>query len=170
VRDGFGPAYRAMLAAAPQPSPTPQADSQPAPDCDLFATTDEDLMVIAVVGLNSARFRLNKGDYAGALEVVNKARDACVVAGERASARAVRAPAESVGRDAERLLDWLKDEACDLRCVSVPTGGDDSDVDWIVVEHHMAEPREREIARGYSYDPRDAIRAAMAANGGNSHG
>lgn len=31
VRDGFGPAYRAMLAAAPQPPITPQADSQPAP-------------------------------------------------------------------------------------------------------------------------------------------
>lgn len=60
------------------------------------------------------------------------------------------------------LLDFLRDNTCDLRCIDVPTGGDDSEVDWIVIEHHMAKPHEREIGRGYADDPRAAIRAAIA--------
>lgn len=65
----------------------------------------------------------------------------------------------SDAEDAARL-DWLREECCDLRSISVPTGGDDADVNWIVIQHHMAEPREREIGRGFSDDPRDAIDAA----------
>lgn len=61
--------------------------------------------------------------------------------------------------DAARL-DWLQEECCDLRSVSVPTGGDDADVNWIVIQHHMAAPHEREIGRGFSDDPRAAIDAA----------
>jgi hypothetical protein len=61
------------------------------------------------------------------------------------------------------LLDWLRDNTCDLRCVNEPTDGDDYEVRWVVIEHHMAEPREREIARSYTDDPRDAIHAALAA-------
>ena len=60
------------------------------------------------------------------------------------------------------LLDWLRDGCCDLRCISLPTpGGDDSDVRWTVIEHHMAEPREREIGRSFTDNPRDAIRDAI---------
>jgi len=59
-------------------------------------------------------------------------------------------------------LDWLREECCDLRSVSVPTGGDDYDVHWVVIQHHMDAPHEREIGRGFSDDPRDAIDAARA--------
>lgn len=46
------------------------------------------------------------------------------------------------------LLNSLESRCCDLRCVNVPTGGGDYDVEWVVVEHYMAEPKEREIGRG----------------------
>lgn len=71
------------------------------------------------------------------------------------------------GDDTE-LLDWLKRECCDLRCISVPTGGDDHDVRWVVIEHHMAAPHEREIGESFTDDPRDAIRAALARGEGKS--
>ncbi|HGO6078310.1 TPA: hypothetical protein ACK3PA_002723 [Burkholderia cenocepacia] len=61
--------------------------------------------------------------------------------------------------DTQRL-DWLRDETCDLRCIDVPTGGGDSDVRWVVVQHHMSKPHEREIGRSHSEDPREAIDAA----------
>ncbi len=48
----------------------------------------------------------------------------------------------------ESLLRELEEKTCDLRCRSVPTGGDDHDVEWFVIEHHMAEPTEREIGQG----------------------
>ena len=57
-----------------------------------------------------------------------------------------------------QLLNWLRDNTCDLRCV--PTAEDD--YDWVVIEHHQQAPHEREIGRGFSYDPRDAILAAQA--------
>lgn len=63
-------------------------------------------------------------------------------------------------KDAERL-NLLRDGSLDLRCFNVPTGGDDCEIHWRVIEHHMAEPREREIGRSYSDDPREAIDAAM---------
>lgn len=47
--------------------------------------------------------------------------------------------------------DWIKrieDECWDLRCTNEPTGGDDYDVLWHVIEHHMAEPKERTIGTG----------------------
>jgi hypothetical protein len=65
------------------------------------------------------------------------------------------------------MLDWLKNESCDLRCIDMPTGAGDSDVHWVVIEHHMAAPHEREIGRSYTDDPRDAIRAAMTGGNGN---
>ena len=73
--------------------------------------------------------------------------------------------AESAGGDKEdaELLDWLREECCDLRCISSPTGGDDYDVRWVVIQHHMAKPHEREIGESYTDEPRDAIRAARAA-------
>lgn len=45
--------------------------------------------------------------------------------------------------------DWMQiiEQNCwDLRCTSEPTGGDDYDVLWHVIEHHMAEPHERTLA------------------------
>lgn len=62
-----------------------------------------------------------------------------------------------------QLLDFLQESSCDLRSIEAPTGGDDSDIHWAVVQHHMAAPHEREIAREYSDDPRAAIRAAIEA-------
>jgi len=45
--------------------------------------------------------------------------------------------------------DWIKiiEANCwDLVCVSEPTGCGDADVVWQVIEHHMAEPKERVLA------------------------
>ena len=50
----------------------------------------------------------------------------------------------------EKAMDELEYQSCDLRCLNVPTGGDDYDIEWVVIEHHMAEPKEREIGRGSS--------------------
>lgn len=50
---------------------------------------------------------------------------------------------------------WLEEELCDLRCVSEPTGGDDCDVAWVVIEHYEAAPQERQI--GYGRTPQEAI-------------
>lgn len=61
--------------------------------------------------------------------------------------------------DTQRL-DWLRDETCDLRCIDVPTGGGDSDVRWVVLQHHMSKPHEREIGRSATEEPREAIDAA----------
>jgi hypothetical protein len=68
------------------------------------------------------------------------------------------------GREIERLiaivdrLSWLNDNSYDLRCIDVPTGGDDYDVEWVVISHHMDKPREREVGRGWSAD--EALRIA----------
>ncbi|MBR8201655.1 hypothetical protein [Burkholderia vietnamiensis] len=59
-------------------------------------------------------------------------------------------------------LDWLRDETCDLRCVDIPTGAGDSEVRWVVVQHHMSKPHEREIGRSVTEEPREAIDAARA--------
>jgi hypothetical protein len=56
------------------------------------------------------------------------------------------------------LMFDLENRCCDLRCRNVPTGGDDYDVEWFVVEHYMQEPREREIGSG-----RNVMMALMAA-------
>lgn len=60
-----------------------------------------------------------------------------------------------------KMIDWLRDETCDLRCINVPTGGDDCDVRWAVIQHHMAEPHEHEIGRSFTDEPREAIRDAI---------
>lgn len=46
------------------------------------------------------------------------------------------------------LMFDLENRSCDLRCRNVPTGGDDYDVEWFVVEHYMEQPQEREIGSG----------------------
>ncbi len=48
----------------------------------------------------------------------------------------------------ESLLNELEKRTCDLRCRNVPTGGDDYDVEWFVIEHCMEDPKEREIGSG----------------------
>ena len=69
------------------------------------------------------------------------------------------ASVESVGMSiVESLLKELEEKTCDLRCVNEPTGGDDYDVKWVVIEHWMEEPKEREIGCG-----RDPIEAMMMA-------
>lgn len=60
-----------------------------------------------------------------------------------------------------KLLDYLRHAACDLRCYALDAGGEDADVRWVVVEHHLDAPYERTIGRSYNDDPRTAIRAAM---------
>lgn len=59
---------------------------------------------------------------------------------------------------------WLKiieDNCWDVRCVEVTTGGDDADIAWHVVEHHMAAPQERVV--GYGLSPLEALQNAAAA-------
>jgi hypothetical protein len=75
-------------------------------------------------------------------------------------------PTEQSREDAA-LLDWLREHSCDLRCIDAPTGAGDGDIHWVVIEHYMSAPHEREIGRAYDDDPREAIRAAQAqAKGG----
>lgn len=42
-----------------------------------------------------------------------------------------------------------------------PTGGDDADIGWHVIEYHMAKPHERRI--GYGKTPQEALDAAKGA-------
>lgn len=55
-------------------------------------------------------------------------------------------------------IDILEKEGWGLVPKSVPTGGDDYDVEWTVVSYHMAEPKERVVGRGST--PREAIQDA----------
>lgn len=59
------------------------------------------------------------------------------------------------------LLNALRDNSWDLRCVEAPTGGGDSDIGWIVIEHHMSAPTERIIGRSLRDEPREAIEDAL---------
>lgn len=52
----------------------------------------------------------------------------------------------------------IEENSWDLRCEDVPTCGDDCDIAWIVIEHHMAKPKERIIGRGKT--PLEAIEQA----------
>ncbi|WP_107495543.1 hypothetical protein [Thalassobius sp. I31.1] len=64
-------------------------------------------------------------------------------------------------REDADLLQALEDNLWDLRGVSAPTGGGDSQPGWEVIEHHMAAPKERIVGMAYTEDPRPAIRAAL---------
>lgn len=57
------------------------------------------------------------------------------------------------------LLDFLEGECLDLRAITVQAGRDDADVAWVVIQHYMAAPKEREIGTGKT--PRQAITAAI---------
>ncbi len=55
-------------------------------------------------------------------------------------------------------LKWLEDNCYDIRCVDCPTGGDDSDIGWRVISHHMDKPNER--VEGYGSTPIQALEDA----------
>lgn len=61
------------------------------------------------------------------------------------------------------LLNVMEAECWSLRCFNIPTGGDDYDVGWEVVEHHMAKPHDRRI--GFGGTPREALAAAIRSGG-----
>lgn len=51
-------------------------------------------------------------------------------------------------KDGEKL-DFLEAECLDLRCISISNGdAGDADMMWVVIQHHMAAPKEREVGRG----------------------
>jgi len=64
--------------------------------------------------------------------------------------------------DALDALAWLEEFTCDLRCVSTS----EDDYAWNVIEHHMAEPRERVI--GWGQTAIAAVRDAQAAQQGGA--
>lgn len=66
--------------------------------------------------------------------------------------------------DARDALAWLEEFTCDLRCVSTS----EDDYVWNVIEHHMAEPRERVI--GWGQTAIAAVREAQAAQQGGTDG
>lgn len=82
----------------------------------------------------------------------------------RAAIAAMQPTPQEAAKDSDtRLLDALAANCWDLKCVNVPTpGGDDADVDWIVVEHHMGKKGDVTIARAYTDDPRAALRRAIS--------
>lgn len=73
------------------------------------------------------------------------------------------APQPAQRTDDTKRLDALAENSWDLRCFDMPTGADDADIGWRVVEHHMAKPNERTVAEVFRDDPRQAIDAAIAA-------
>ena len=62
--------------------------------------------------------------------------------------------------DTERL-DALAANYWKLDPFNMPTGGDDADVGWRVIQYHMGKPQERTVAEVYRDDMRAAIDAAM---------
>ncbi len=61
--------------------------------------------------------------------------------------------------EALELYQALEENSWDLRCINVPTGGDDYDILWAVIEHYQAEPKERDIGQGKT--PAEAIKEAI---------
>lgn len=57
-------------------------------------------------------------------------------------------------------LDAIESNCWDIRCIDVPTGGGDADVMWIVIEHYMAKPHQREVGIG-GKTPREALTEAQ---------
>jgi len=59
----------------------------------------------------------------------------------------------------EELLELLEEHCWDIRCIDLPTGGGDADVEWQIIEHHIAAPQERVIAFGTSL--KEALKQAI---------
>jgi hypothetical protein len=95
-------------------------------------------------------------------EKVEDAKSIAISMREELKSGSIAALADNVaGPSDTELLDALRENSWDLRCISVPTGGDDHDIDWTIVEHHQADPQERTIAQAYRDEPRHAIRRAI---------
>lgn len=71
-------------------------------------------------------------------------------------------PQEAAKVSDTELLDALAANYWDLKCIDIPTGGGDADVDWIIVEHHMGKKGDVTIAQAYTDDPRAALRRAIS--------
>lgn len=63
-------------------------------------------------------------------------------------------------RTPEDGLMTLEENCWDLRCIDIPTGSDDADTGWNIVEHHMSDPKERVIGTGRS--PEEALKSATS--------
>jgi len=64
-------------------------------------------------------------------------------------------------------LDFLERESMNIRCVSVPSGFDDYDIEWHVISHWQAEPHER--IEGVGETPQEAITAAQSNSATDNH-
>ena len=64
-------------------------------------------------------------------------------------------------REMRDCLKWVENETCSLQCENIPTGGDDYDVGWRVVSHHMDKPNDRVIGLG-----RNIVEAVASAKQG----
>lgn len=67
---------------------------------------------------------------------------------------------EQSGEQLSQALEIIEQNCWDLRCVDIPTGADDADIGWQIIEHHMAPPKERIV--GYGKSPMEALNEAMA--------
>ncbi|MDN4061178.1 hypothetical protein QPK31_23440 [Massilia sp. YIM B02769] len=63
--------------------------------------------------------------------------------------------------DDTKLLDALGHASWGLEAFNMPTGGDDNEIGWRVIEYHMAAPHRRTVAEVYEDSPRAAIKAAI---------
>ncbi len=69
-------------------------------------------------------------------------------------------------RDDCAMLDAIAGNYWTLTTQAIPmAGGDDADVAWVVVEHHMAERKDRAVGISIQDNPRQAIRAALEGAG-----
>ena len=57
----------------------------------------------------------------------------------------------------------LEDNNWDLRCEDAPTGGDDLDILWKVIEHYQTKPHDRVIGQGHTV--KDALKQALKGGG-----
>lgn len=77
---------------------------------------------------------------------------------------ALREEVKALTPDRDRL-NAVVDGSWGLRCFEIPTpGGDDADIGWRVIEHHIAAPHERVVAEVFYDSPRAAIDAARTGN------
>lgn len=157
--------YAAPVAAQAQPTMPALTDAMRAVLRNEHCVYDsEDALYAALCDAAQAQRVVNQQMTTAASDVLADTQRAIIEAAERRGyERAIAECAQDL-EDTE-MLDWLREETCDLRCINQPTGGDDYEVRWIVISHHMAKPHEREIGRSFTDDPRDAIRAARAAKG-----
>jgi hypothetical protein len=81
-----------------------------------------------------------------------------------AALMAAESGADKVKTDDTQLLDAMASNYWDIKCIDVPTGGGDADVDWIVVEHHMGKKGDVVIAQAHSDDPRRALAEAISSS------